>query len=631
MNKKTKIFLFRSLLVYSLSYQLVSAQTLQEAVQQTVNENPEIQSARSNRSAVNYEIDQAKSEYLPKLDLTAGIGWDTTIRDQKKHSEEASLRLTQMIFDGLATPNEVNRQSARANSRAYSVLRQSEISALQAVDAYLGVLKSQELLSLAKENLAVHTKTNDQIQLRANSGIGKKAEASQSNGRLALAEKNTLSEVGNFKDAATNYQHIIGSLPYKLELPIAPTGALPKSLKQALQLAISNHPTLKSANADIASAFSQHETAKAAYMPRLDFEAGITHENNRDDSYAMLRMRYNLFNGGKDQARRYQTSEQVNEAKEIRDLTYRQVIESMRLSWTAYQTIKRQLTFLKIHKDSSIASNNAYQKQFNIGQRTLLDLLDSANEMFTTKSAYTTAKYDVLYSQFRILTSKGDLTHYLGITLPSETKISTDTTSEDITNQVDGHLIPLKEKIVSNTEEAEVKTYTNRCYNLSPQDNIQAMQAIADKEFYQLVFIDEPEYHVSSYLLLTPAMEFIQDTFKLEHQLKQQGFTELWVFREGEFKGQISLGSFQIKENAINALEDYSSKSKLSIELTPRYKTKTRMKVEAKILTEDIAEFETQFAHYIKADDQCIKKITPEIEELDDKKSSPIADYDDSY
>ena len=75
-------------------------------------------------------------------------------------------------------------------------------------------------------------------------------------------------------------------------------------------------------------------------------------------------------------ARRRETAERINQAKEIRDNTHRQVVESMRLSWVAHQTVKQQLEFFRIYKDSSIKSNLAYQKQFNIGQRTLLDLLD---------------------------------------------------------------------------------------------------------------------------------------------------------------------------------------------------------------------------------------------------------------
>jgi adhesin transport system outer membrane protein len=172
-------------------------------------------------------------------------------------------------------------------------------------------------------------------------------------------------------------------------------------------------------------------------MPRLDVEAGTSYNNDLDgikgrnyDASVMLQLRYNLFNGGKDVARRRETAELINQSKEIRDNTYRQVVESMRLSWVAHQTVKNQLDFFKTHRDASIKTNLAYQKQFNIGQRTLLDLLDSANEMFLAKSAYTTAKYDVIFSEYRILTSKGALNNYLNITLPDEV-IPLDTKPKD--------------------------------------------------------------------------------------------------------------------------------------------------------------------------------------------------------
>ncbi|MCK5666709.1 MAG: TolC family protein, partial [Thiotrichaceae bacterium] len=188
-------------------------------------------------------------------------------------------------------------------------------------------------------------------------------------------------------------------------------------------------PILKSANADIDSAYAQHDTARSPYMPRLDIEAGATHDNDLDgikgkneDVSAMLRLRYNLFNGGKDLARRKETAQLINQSKDIRDNTYRQVVESMRLSWVAHQTVKSQLDFFKSYQDASIKTNTAYQKQFNIGQRTLLDLLDSANEMFVAKSAYTNAKYDELFSQYRILASKGGLNKYLGVKLPEEAR-----------------------------------------------------------------------------------------------------------------------------------------------------------------------------------------------------------------
>jgi outer membrane protein, adhesin transport system len=414
------------------------SQTLQQAIQQTINDNPEIQAAKSLRSAVEQEIDQARAGYFPTVDIAAGIGWEQSTNPTTRARgdgtvsygrEEASIQLRQMVFDGLATPNEVARQEARTNSRAYTVFGQAEITALNAVGAYINVIRRQQLLDLAKENLLIHQRTNDQIQLRSERGIGKKADADQSLGRLALAEKNMLAEVGNLQDSQTAFLRVIGSLPDNLQPVVEPGKALPKDLDTAIVEALSNHPILKSANADISSAFSQHETARAAYMPRLDIEAGASHNVDLDgirgkneDTYAMLRLRYNLFNGGKDIARREETAQLINQAKNIRDTTYRQVVESMRLSWVAYKTTLSQMDFFKAHRDASIKSNAAYQKQFNIGQRTLLDLLDSANEMFLAKSAFTNAKYDVLFAQYRILASKGGVNKFLGVTLPEEAK-----------------------------------------------------------------------------------------------------------------------------------------------------------------------------------------------------------------
>lgn len=416
--------------------QFTFAQTLQEAIQKTVDENPEIQSTKSERSAVEQEISQAKAGYFPTIDIAAGIGWEQSTNPTTRGRgdgtvsygrEEVSIQLRQMVFDGLATYSEVKRHKARTNARAYTVFGQSEITALNAVEAYLNVLRRQELLDLAKQNQVIHRKTNDQIILRSDRGIGRKADADQSKGRLALAERNTLSEIGNLQDAETAFLRIVGDLPSDLAPANTPNEQLPKNLKQAVEEAVYNHPTLKSANADINHAFAQHDTARAAYMPRIDFEAGASHnvdldgiKGKNEDAFAMLRLRYNIFNGGKDVARRNETAQLINQAKDIRDNTYRQVVESMRLSWVAYQTIKGQLTFFENHMNSSIRTNTAYQKQFSIGQRSLLDLLDSANEMFVAKSAHTNATYDEQFSQFRILASKGELNKYLKVNLPAQ-------------------------------------------------------------------------------------------------------------------------------------------------------------------------------------------------------------------
>jgi len=422
-----------------------SAESLHEAVQKTIKENPDLQSFKDDRLATEEQIGQARASFFPTIDLQGGYGFEQSDNPTTRtrisgygsnklgsvvyDRAESSIQLRQMLFDGLATPNEVNRTKAATNAKAYLVYSQSEYRALEAVQAYLDVLRSEKLVQIAQDNLDAHLSSNDQITMRSQQGVGKRADIDQSSARVSRAESNLRNAEGNLKDAQTLYLKVVGALPGKLEMPQHPDGKLPKSIDEAVEVAVANHPQLKSANADIDEAHYQHETAKAPFMPRVDFESGTSYNNNLDgipgkneDVTAMVKVRYNLLNGGKDLARRKQTAHQIAQAKDIRDNTYRQVVQNMRESWVAYITRQSQLELNKQYWERSIKAKEAYQSQFNIGQRTLLDLLDTTNEMFTAESNYVSSQYDEILAAYRILAAGANLNSYLGVALPEESK-----------------------------------------------------------------------------------------------------------------------------------------------------------------------------------------------------------------
>jgi adhesin transport system outer membrane protein len=417
-----------------ISVGIANADTLQEAVDATVKTNPDVLAATHERQAVSKEVDQAKAGYYPTLDLAVGTGWEMTDNPSTRASgrgevhlnrDEASLNLRQMLFDGFETPNEVDRQEARTNSRAFGVFSAAENTALDAVLAYHNVLRQQKLVELAQTNLEAHQRTHDQIMLRAERGVGRKADMEQSLGRLALAEANLKSEQANLRDAETAYIRVVGMPPSSLSLPDSPISMLPASVDEAIATAIENHPTLRLANYDVESAQAQHATAKAPFYPDLHFELGTRADHDIDgqegkdkDITAMLRLRYNLYNGGRDSARREETAFLINQAAEIRNNTHRQVEESVRLSWNAWQTLNAQMPAREQHVQSSEKARDAYQQQFSLGQRTLLDLLDSENEVFRARTALVNTKYDELYAMYRILNSMGMLLQGLNVELP---------------------------------------------------------------------------------------------------------------------------------------------------------------------------------------------------------------------
>jgi adhesin transport system outer membrane protein len=235
-----------------------------------------------------------------------------------------------------------------------------------------------------------------------------------------------MAEENNLEDAIAAFINVVGNTPMHLEEPASPEQLLPGSLEEAIAIALDNNPRLKSADADVDAAREQYEAAKSLFYPRVHLELSGSNNDNLDgisgsnkDAQAMIRARYN-FTGGKDIARRQETVYQLDQAKEIRARTHRQVVESMRLSWHAHETAKSQLEYFKIHVDASKKTLTAYRKQFNIGQRTLVDLLDQENEVFQASINYVNGLYTLAFSTYRILAGTGKLLWSLDVELPKQ-------------------------------------------------------------------------------------------------------------------------------------------------------------------------------------------------------------------
>ncbi|MBB3168009.1 TolC family outer membrane protein [Simiduia aestuariiviva] len=420
----------RSLIVASVMWGVAASShaiSLQDAVKHTLESHPEILAARHEINARKAEVRLAKSGFLPRLDATAGVGYEETRKPSTQDDvirltrNELSLQARQMVFDGFATSDEVDRQTARVDSASYLALASTESVTLRTAEVYLNLLRQLDLMKLAKENLKQHQNIYDQMVLRNRSGVGSRADLDQISARLALANSNLVVAENNLLDARTNFYRVVGFLPDTNSMTMPDQSLpLPATMEAAVGQALERHPTLLSAVADVNAAQAQYEASDSSYWPQIQLEADKRLDNNiggvegEDENLIVaLRMRYNLFNGGADKARRSQTAYLLEEAREIRNNTHRQVVESMRLSWSNYEAVSSQLRYLQEHVRAATSTRKAYQQQFNIGRRTLLDLLNTENEVLDSKRALIGANYDRLFAQYRILNAMGDLTAYL--------------------------------------------------------------------------------------------------------------------------------------------------------------------------------------------------------------------------
>ncbi|MGF1767986.1 TolC family outer membrane protein [Enterovibrio makurazakiensis] len=427
----------------------VAAQSLEQAVATALDTHPQIRQAFNRFKVREEQVNQAFAGYYPTIDFDAGIGreWTespSTRRDALNYNvddtkeltrREIGVSLRQVIFSGFQTTNEVERSEYEASAEQWALFASAEDVALEVSRAYLEFLRATQIVVLAERNLESHQIIFDQVKQKTDSGLGSTADLSQVTGRLARAHSNLISSKNNLSDATITYKKLVSIAPSDTRLPVPDAVMLPTSLEQAIDMSTIEHPTLKSAGNDINAATAQRESAKGNYYPQVTFDLsagwddnldgtdgtspiGADVGGNSDEVLAMVRVSYNLFSGGADRAREREAAYSINQSKAIQQEAYRDVVEGTTLAWNARDFLSQQMTYLRQHVESAIETRNAYEDQFKLGQRTLIDVLDSENELFQARREYLTAEYDDLIAQYRLLNATGQLLDSLRITTP---------------------------------------------------------------------------------------------------------------------------------------------------------------------------------------------------------------------
>jgi adhesin transport system outer membrane protein len=418
------------------------AYTLHEAVSHTLANSPDLLSVTNNRDKVDKELRESYSGYLPTLDMSAGWGeqWannsNTRILDpiaggssgsKTLARTEFSLLASQMLFDGFAVYHDVEGHKARVRAQSWRVNGQAQDLALKAANAYLDVQLQRELVQVNKDNFNAHHRLFGQIHKRSEGGIGRKADLDQAEARVALSETNLIRTEGNLHDSETAFLRQVGTpTPSHLVRVTAPH-PFPSSETEAVEMALRYNPIFRASVEDVVVTREKHKGAKSNFVPRFDLQLEISRNHNidgaigrSDDAYAMVRMHWNLFNGGKDLAKICETAFEMQEAQEIQNRARREVIDTVRRAWVRYTVAKRQSRALGNHVSASTRTMGAYEKQFNIGQRTLLDLLDAENELYTAKLEMIKAKYTQVNAMFEVLSTMGALAEYFNVPLPEQ-------------------------------------------------------------------------------------------------------------------------------------------------------------------------------------------------------------------
>lgn len=419
------------------------AVSLQDAVSKAVGSIPAIGSAQARRLSTEERVRVERGALFPTVNIRGetGLQYSDTPATRRRASRgnddgdttlwrnEARIVVNQLLYDGGTTFNLVDEAQGNLVAATFRVDDAKRSVALQAIAAYIDVLRNRQFVAIAVENVSAHERLLGNVRQLVASGRASDSDVSQAESRLALAEANLENRKGELNDAETRYFRSVGESPSELDPVAAAPNPNDIDVEGQVQQAVRLNPELAVARAVIDARQAASDATRGLFTPRLELEltaAEGKHLNGirgrTTDYRATLIMTWNLYRGGADSARKREAQANLTAVKFDEADTLRFIRERVEASFKSFEknAARRGPLSRRVAENRNLIV--AYERQFELAQRTLLDLLDVQNELFVSRAELIDAEHSGLFDYYDMVTASGELAALFGIS--NETQVT---------------------------------------------------------------------------------------------------------------------------------------------------------------------------------------------------------------
>jgi adhesin transport system outer membrane protein len=282
------------------------------------------------------------------------------------------------------------------------------------------------LVAIAQDNVAFHEKLAGDLREGVSKGSISIADQQQAEERLQAARAKVTGAQEDLDTAAITFRTLAGVPIDSATMPPDLSQFLPPTVNEAEALARDNNPRVQEAIADLGAAREEVTAAKAKLGPKFNIEGRARAGHDIDgfagkttDLQALAIMRWDIFTGGINQANVREQRGRADEAHgRLFEMT-RQAEEDARTAWSRLSNQTALASELETQSRISDDLLLSYREQFNVGRRSLLDVLDAQNTRNNVQAQVETAKLAKLYAQYRVLAATNRLIETLGVTMPA--------------------------------------------------------------------------------------------------------------------------------------------------------------------------------------------------------------------
>jgi len=402
----------------------LQAETLENLIMTAVEKHDRVRAAKRDVEAARQRAREALGDWYPVLTPTANYGWERQYKFEADNTstafEEFDLSMKQLLWDFGKTNATVEkaRLTVETSQASLKTVRQNLL--LEAVTAYVNLIRSQESLEFALQSESNIREQTELENARVETGAGLSTDVLQAKTQLASAQSRLIQSEGGVINARNRFEAVFGYVPDNisdLDRPNLSTLELPESLGVALDTALQNNPRLHTAYIDERTVKQTiKEVRGTEFMPKIEGTVERKWKNNvagtlefKGETLMKVEMSVPLNMGltGLDalEAARHDIA---SKALTTADLV-RTIREEVSNAWADLLTAQRNADALLNQAAISSAFLDLARQERELGQRSLIDVLSGETSLINAQSDALSAEADVIIAAYTLLSSMGTL------------------------------------------------------------------------------------------------------------------------------------------------------------------------------------------------------------------------------
>ena len=403
------------------------AQSMEAELTGLLGSHPRIKASESTYQAAGEGVSQAWAPFMPQVAVSADAGMEHVNNPTRRTVNEAAynrgrestnLTVTQNLYNGGADSAALDAARTQEQIAAIDLEVARQEVLLEGITAYLAVVRQTQLVRYARRNEDTIRRQLNLEDERVKRGSGIAVDVLQAKSRLQVSKERRVAFEGALEDSVSTYLQVFDHMPDRkaMMLPDPPLHALPASLEEAIDTAIAENPSMHSSRASILLADYNRDAAVSGYLPSVDLEFQHNYENDVDtvigvrrDWSLLLKAQWQIFDGLATRAAVAGAAYQHAAAQDNAVYTRRKVVEQVRLMWQAYKTSTERVELLQnaVAIAQEVFANR--EKLREAGKETLINVLDSENEIYNAQINLAAARNDRRLAAFQLLFTMGRL------------------------------------------------------------------------------------------------------------------------------------------------------------------------------------------------------------------------------